>query len=316
MIKIRRRGMPRKTRSQNILIIILFVLLAVAFVFSRSIKSGGQSSIIAFPTTNENKQSASATENQSAMAAPESNQKMDIPENLLLGKPTAQQRDSLFVNVAPGFGNRDGLLMHHKAYEAFQEMHEAARADDISLTIISAFRDFSHQQRIWESKWTGRRVLSGNVVATSISDPAERAREILRYSAMPGSSRHHWGTDIDLNSLDNAYFLSGKGKKEYEWLVNNAHRFGFCQPYIARDLRKGMGYEEEKWHWSYMPIATDYLAAYREKITYNDIGGFAGAETAKPIGIIENYVMPIAEKCLFWKEDNPFNPQDSKLKRY
>ena len=48
---------------------------------------------------------------------------------------------------------------------------------------------------------------------------------------MPSTSRHHWGTDIDLNSLNNSYFSSGKGLKEYDWLTTNANHYGFYQVY-------------------------------------------------------------------------------------
>jgi len=50
---------------------------------------------------------------------------------------------------------------------------------------------------------------------------------------MPGTSRHHWGTDVDLFSLDNKFFESGDGKIWYSWMVQNAAKYGFCQPYTA-----------------------------------------------------------------------------------
>jgi D-alanyl-D-alanine carboxypeptidase len=55
--------------------------------------------------------------------------------------------------------------------------------------------------------------------------------DIMNYSAMPQASRHHWGTDVDINSVEPEYFESGQGLKEYTWLQENAWKFGFCQPY-------------------------------------------------------------------------------------
>ncbi|NJK84501.1 MAG: M15 family metallopeptidase [Saprospiraceae bacterium] len=49
--------------------------------------------------------------------------------------------------------------------------------------------------------------------AATTPNPQERALKILKYSSMPGTSRHHWGTDIDLNSFSNSYFEQGEGKK-------------------------------------------------------------------------------------------------------
>lgn len=106
---------------------------------------------------------------------------------------------------------------------------------------------------------------------------------------MPSSSRHHWGTDIDINNLNNSYFSSGKGLKEYNWLVENASKFGFYQPYTCKENERN-GYNEEKWHWYYLPLSKLDLAYYNQQITYKDITDFEGAEFAQKIDIVKNYV--------------------------
>lgn len=219
-------------------------------------------------------------------------------KSILLGKLSSSQRDSLLSPIGRKYANRDGMFMHRDAYHAFLEMHDAAKEDEIELTIISAFRDFDHQKRIWENKWNGQQVLSGNIYATDITNPIDRSREILRFSAMPGTSRHHWGTDIDLNSLNNRYFESGRGKKEYEWLVENALKFGFCQPYTQKGAGRESGYEEEKWHWSYIPVSSGYLFYYPQVISYDDIKGFDGWETGRLLRVIEYYVLSVNEDCM------------------
>jgi len=85
-----------------------------------------------------------------------------------------------------------------------------------------------------------------------------------------GTSRHHWGTDIDLNSFNNKYFESGKGKKIYDWLTSNASSFGFCQPYTPKGDHRPHGYNEEKWHWSYQPVSQD-ITDYAEQYLRNEI---------------------------------------------
>jgi len=225
--------------------------------------------------------------------------KPNIPnKGMLLGKHTPKEKDSILVTVERIYGNKEGMQMHKDAYDAFLKMHASARLEGINLTILSAYRDFNHQKRIWENKWTGRQAISGNKKATDIADANARAIEIMRFSAMPGASRHHWGTDIDINSLNNSYFNTGRGKREYEWLQANGPRFGFCQPYTARSHRKDRGYEEEKWHWSYIPVAAGYLEAFADSIGFEDIKGFDGWETAKPNNIIENYIMSIDPSCI------------------
>ena len=106
---------------------------------------------------------------------------------------------------------------------------------------------------------------------------------------MPSTSRHHWGTDLDINSLSNSYFTEGKGKKEYNWLQKNASKFGFYQVYTSKENGR-KGYNEEKWHWTYLPLSSKYLNYYNAHISLNDISGFKGSEFAKELNIIKNYV--------------------------
>jgi LAS superfamily LD-carboxypeptidase LdcB len=177
-------------------------------------------------------------------------------------------------------------------------MYEAAKKDGITLKIISATRNFSSQKGIWEAKWTGERIVEGKNLAKDVKDTVERAKIILHYSSMPGTSRHHWGTDIDINDLNDSYFTSGQGKKEYEWLVKNAPAYGFCQPYSPKGAERPNGYEEEKWHWSYMPVSRELARLYPQKVQYPMINGFKGCGTAASIDVIRNYVGGVSADCV------------------
>lgn len=188
-------------------------------------------------------------------------------------------KNSDFVLV-PKENSSKKTFVRKEALAAFLKMKNAAEIDGISFTIISGTRNFEHQKKIWSYKWN-----------TKYKDlpPLKRTVKILKYSAMPSTSRHHWGTDIDLNSLNNSYFSSGKGKKEYHWLVKNALKFGFYQVYTSKENER-TGYNEEKWHWSYIPLSSIYLKYYNTHISCNDILNFEGAEFAKEVEIIKNYV--------------------------
>ncbi len=179
-------------------------------------------------------------------------------------------------------------FLRREAYDAFIKMAAAAQQEGVRMVILSATRNFESQKGIWEDKWNGKTIVEGKNL-TSVSDLAERARIILHYSSMPGSSRHHWGTDMDLNNLDNAYFESGDGLKMYQWMQTHAHEYGFCQPYTSKAQGR-TGYEEEKWHWSYSPLSRRFLEAYLKNIRYDDFRDFEGSQTAVEIGIIKNYV--------------------------
>lgn len=219
--------------------------------------------------------------------------------NYLMGRfdpashPAFTRADDRYTN-----GGR-AYYLHRDAYAAFRDMHAAAAADGVKLQIISAARNFASQKGIWEAKWNGERLLEGKESAPqAYPDPADRARAILRYSSMPGTSRHHWGTDIDLNALTNDYFASGEGKKIYDWLQTHAHEYGFCQPYTAKGADRPDGYEEEKWHWSYLPVARPLTRLAREELTADMIDGFRGAEAATAIDVVEKYVLGINPDCL------------------
>ncbi len=219
-----------------------------------------------------------------------------VDENYLLGMfDPATHAD--FVAIKQEHTTKSSAYLRKDTYTAFVAMHEAAKKEGITLTIVSATRNFSAQKGIWESKWTGGTKVSGMDLSQSIKDTIERAKYILLYSSMPGTSRHHWGTDIDINNLNDDYFLSGQGKKEYEWLTLHAAEYGFCQPYSKKGTDRETGYEEEKWHWSYMPVSGQLIKQYEALVTYDKIKGFKGSGTGKVIDVIKNYVLGIASKC-------------------
>lgn len=201
-----------------------------------------------------------------------------VTKEYVLGKFDYTQNDD-FMLVPENLSNKK-IYVRKEVLDAFLKMEVAAKLENINLTIISGTRNFEHQKRIWNYKWKEK---------YKNFPTQKRALKILEYSSMPSSSRHHWGTDIDLNNLNNTYFSSGKGLNEYNWLVKNASKFGFYQPYTSKESGR-TGYNEEKWHWSYLPLSKMYLDYYNQQITNQDINNFDGAEFAKEIDIIQNYV--------------------------
>ena len=84
----------------------------------------------------------------------------------------------------------------------------------------------------------------------------QRQREILTASSAPGISRHHWGTDFDLFNLNpRKYQPKGPFADEYAWMGAHALEHGFVQPFVGASILGQYTYIEERWHWSYAPIA-------------------------------------------------------------
>ena len=172
------------------------------------------------------------------------------------------------------------VLLRAEVGEAFMRMADSAQKCGVSLNVLSGFRSFDRQVRIWQRKWERYHSLPDSI----------RVLKILQYSMLPGASRHHWGTEVDLNSLTNNYFLSAEGKQVYEWLLEHAWSFGFYQPYKNHseiDLRVN----EEKWHWSYFPLSSTYLECWNElNIQANiDESSFSGFKWAQKLNAFQLY---------------------------
>lgn len=222
---------------------------------------------------------------------------MTVDKSYLMGHFEPSEHPD-FERVPIRYASREGMYLHREALTAFRQMESAAREAGHRLVIVSATRNFDYQKNIWEAKWQGRRLLSGGInAATRYSNPAERATAILRYSAMPGASRHHWGTDMDFNAFNNSYFENGPGKALFQWLEVHAGAFGFCRPYSAKGPIRPHGYEEEKWHWSYLPLSKPLTEAAARQLSDSDFEGFAGSETATELKVVQHYVLGLAPEC-------------------
>ena len=158
--------------------------------------------------------------------------------------------------------SQNGLLP--EAERAFQKMENAALKAGIHLKIVSSYRSYSDQKRIWNRKYSA-------FTKEGLS-PEDAIRKIITYSTLPGTSRHHWGTDIDLidsvpkiegDVLLAEHFESGKYQKLYQWLKLHAASFGFEIVYPNEKNRKGFLYEP--WHYSFADLSKSFLTQYINK---------------------------------------------------
>jgi len=152
---------------------------------------------------------------------------------------------------------------------AFAALQADASRAGFELAIASGFRSYSRQLAIWNSKASGQREIhddNGRVVIIESLTPVEQLHAILRYSAMPGSSRHHWGTDLDVfdaAAIEPGYRLQlspsevapgGVFDRLHCWLDQRmaaGESRGFYRPYSSD---RG-GVAPERWHLSYAPLA-------------------------------------------------------------
>ncbi|MEI8174818.1 MAG: M15 family metallopeptidase [bacterium] len=219
-------------------------------------------------------------------------------KNYLTGKFEPAKRND-FIRI-PDKYTLGGIKIYTRkeTYTAFLKMEKSALLDNVNLHIVSATRNFDYQKNLWNNKWTGVTFVDGKDLSKSIKDGQERFEKILEYSAAPGTSRHHWGTDIDINGVNPNYFDTKEGIKQYEWLKINAPLFGFCQVYNIKDDYRPTGYNEEKWHWSYLPLSKNFTEEYKNLIEDKDIKGFLGDEYVSSFDLINDYVLAINPECL------------------
>ncbi|MBE9540121.1 MAG: M15 family metallopeptidase [Proteobacteria bacterium] len=162
-----------------------------------------------------------------------------------------------------------GNQMLGEAAQAFACLAREASEAGFELSIVSSFRSFERQAAIWNGKASGLRPLhddDGVPLDWARLSTQQLLHAILRFSAAPGTSRHHWGTDIDVCNLagvgtDYAVQLTpqevapgGVFDSLHRWLdqrmaADTSH--GFFRPY-AQD---GGGVAVERWHLSYAPLS-------------------------------------------------------------
>src|SRR5262249_52799990 len=101
--------------------------------------------------------------------------------------------------------------LHPETARAFVALSAAAREAGLGPAAASGFRDFDRQRAIWNDKYAGRRPLldrSGLPLDPRVMTDPEIVEAILHWSALPGASRHHWGTEIDV--IDRAALPPGQ----------------------------------------------------------------------------------------------------------
>lgn len=147
---------------------------------------------------------------------------------------------------------------------AFEKMEIAAKKDSIDIKVISSYRSYTTQKSIWNRKYN-------RFIGEGLTGP-EAIKKIIEYTTLPGTSRHHWGTDVDLidgskkvegDVLLEEHFHQGAYQKLHLWLQKNATRFGFDIVYTKDSLRNGFFYEP--WHYSYAPLSKEFLKTYVDK---------------------------------------------------
>ncbi|MFD0761945.1 M15 family metallopeptidase [Lutibacter aestuarii] len=185
---------------------------------------------------------------------------------IFYGKEMVFSQIKYSENALTGQGNLnligENYKLQPKVLEAFKQMSLQAKKDGILIQIVSAYRSFDRQLSIWNRKYA-------SYVSEGLT-PQRAIEKIIEYSTIPGTSRHHWGTDIDIIDgavikpkellIEENYNENGSFSKLKKWMDINSERFGFYLVYNNDEDRKGFKYEP--WHYSYQSISKPMLKQF------------------------------------------------------
>lgn len=154
------------------------------------------------------------------------------------------------------------IKLQQEVFKQFKKMQKEALKSDIKIQIVSGYRSYQSQLQIWNKKYD-KFTLEGFT-------PKQAVNKIIEYTTIPGTSRHHWGTEIDIIDtnvkmpskllLEANYSKNGSYYKLKKWMDKNAQQFGFYLVYDNDFNRKGFKYEP--WHYSYKKLAKPMLQQF------------------------------------------------------
>jgi len=158
------------------------------------------------------------------------------------------------------------FLIHPAIQQDLHKLLDAAQSAGQPIALISSFRSFDRQLTLWNEKWVGNLnvyALDGQLIDTAELSDDEKFHAISLWSALPGFSRHHWGTDIDIFSataikqghkvelVASEFETDGVCASLNQWLDENLHNYGFFRPYQSYQ----QGIAAEAWHISHQATA-------------------------------------------------------------
>lgn len=181
--------------------------------------------------------------------------------------------------------------INKSALQPIISLKKKADSEGFNFKIASAFRSFSRQEEIWNKKIKGEKPIldqNNQILDPKTLTPKELIFANLKWSAIPGTSRHHWGTDFDYfdgNALTEGYKIQlipeeylegGIFNPLFLWLKDNAQEFGFYFPYS----KERGGVSPEPWHLSYFPKAKTYQKKFSKDFYLKNLGSsdFLGKE--------------------------------------
>ncbi len=178
------------------------------------------------------------------------NEQMIVNKFYALNKEYAPT-DLKVISLDYSYGNEGDNKLLSYAYDEFMNLWQAAHDAGFYLMVTSSYRNYEEQESIYEE----RKLAQGE-------------RKADETAARPGHSEHQTGLVVDMTSKTEPIESDFKDSKTYNWLKENAYKYGFIERY-PEDKTYITGYAPESWHWRY--VGRDAAKViHEENITYDE----------------------------------------------
>lgn len=166
-------------------------------------------------------------------------------------KLSDKYKNSNMVKMNKKYSNNTSSYLDKEAYENFKNMVDTANKSKIYFINTSSYRSYSRQKTLYENYLNNK----GEEYAN-------------KWSAKPGHSEHQTGLALDVVVKGESSFDGFENTKEYEWLKDNAHNYGFILRY-PKGKSNITGYAFEPWHYRYVGVeVATYI--YQNNITFEE----------------------------------------------
>ncbi|WP_302955383.1 M15 family metallopeptidase [Faecalitalea cylindroides] len=125
------------------------------------------------------------------------------------------------------------IELRKEVYDAYIEFCDAASKENINIRAIAGYRSYDYQAGLWN--------YNASVYGEAYAD---------EYYARPGQSEHNSGLCVDI-TFNGYNYNEIENYDGYEWILNNAHKYGFILRY-PKDKVDVTRYGYESWHFRYV----------------------------------------------------------------
>lgn len=236
---------------QSVLILILAITLIILSVkYSTLVKEGGDKNTVGKNNSVQSETVSGGSTSSETVGSSETVEKPDETANwyLKLVNPDNSVTTDFINNVdlakideRYSSGSDSAKYFDSRAVSYLNDMCRAASDDGVSLVVISSYRTYSYQEQLFKKR-VARFVNEGY----SEEKATAKAATIV---AVPGTSEHHMGLAVDINSVEESF----ENTKAFKWLKEHAADYGFIMRY-PKDKQDITEIIYEPWHYRYVGV--------------------------------------------------------------